>query len=238
MPRIVRGQLGGVCGHIVNRGNARQTVFHDEADYEGFLELMGLACGRVPMRVVGCCLMPNHFHLVLWPRGDGDLSAWMQWLMTSHVRRHHRRYRSSGHIWQGRFKSFPIQHSSPTAQQRSAGLQELGDPVLNVLRYVERNPLRAALVTSAEQWKWSSLHWWSQAGAAPAWWHRDAITRPEDWLEWVNRPQTDAELTALRRCVQRGRPLGTEPWVRQLAGDFGLESTLRPRGRPKKEPEK
>ena len=70
MPRIARGQLGGVCGHVINRGNARQTVFHDEEDYTVFVELIGLACERIPVRVVGCCLMPNHFHLVLWPRAD------------------------------------------------------------------------------------------------------------------------------------------------------------------------
>ena len=61
------------------------------------------AVDRIPMRIVGGCLMPNHFHLVLWPREDGDLSTFMQWLLTSHVRRHHRRYATDGHVWQGRF---------------------------------------------------------------------------------------------------------------------------------------
>ena len=237
MPRIVRGQLGGVCGHVVNRGNGRQDVFHDEDDYATFLELVGLACERIPMRVVGVCLMPTHFHLVVWPHEDGDLSRWMQWLMTSHVRRHHRRYGTSGHVWQGRFKSFPIQHRRLTAAQRATGTVELGDPVLDVLRYVERNPLRAGLAPSAERWPWSSLGWWTGTATAPSWWRRDVLWRPGDWLEWVNRAQSDEELLALRRCVARGRPFGTERWVRRLASDWGLESTLRPRGRPKKTPE-
>ena len=235
MPRIARGQVGGVFCHVVNRGNGRQTVFHDDDDYAGFVTLIGDACGRVAIRVVGLSLMPNHFHMVLWPRADGELSRWMQWLMTSHVRRHHRRYGSSGHVWQGRFKSFPVQHRRLTAGQRARGVMEAGDPVLDVLRYVERNPLRAGLAASAQRWPWSSLHWWTQPDAAPVWWDPQVVYRPQDWLELVNRPQSEEELAALRRCAARGRPFGSERWVRRLAADCGLESTLRPRGRPRKE---
>ena len=101
--------MGGICYHTLNRGNARAEVFHKDNDYAAFVALMGQACDRLPMRVLAYCLMPNHFHLVLWPRHDGDLSHWMQWLLTSHVRRYHRHYHGSGHVWQGRFKAFPIQ---------------------------------------------------------------------------------------------------------------------------------
>ncbi len=87
--------------------------------------------------------MPNHFHLVLWPYEDGDLSNWMQWLLTTHVRRYHRMYGTSGHVWQGRFKAFPIQQD---------------EHLFVVMRYVERNALSAQLVTSAEDWRWSSVH--------------------------------------------------------------------------------
>jgi len=82
------------------------------------------------MRVLAYCLMPNHFHLALWPQADGDLSRWMQWVLTAHVRRYHRHYGSSGHVWQGRFKAFPIQADGH---------------LLTVLRYIERNPVRAGL---------------------------------------------------------------------------------------------
>ena len=84
-------------------------MFHKDADYAAFLKLLVQASERLPMRLLGYCLMPNHFHLVVWPFHDGDLSRWMQWLLTSHVRRYHRHYDSSGHVWQGRFKAFPIQ---------------------------------------------------------------------------------------------------------------------------------
>lgn len=131
MPRTLRASLGDYCYHVLNRGNARAQVFHDDGDYRAFVDLIGTACERLPMRVLAYCLMPNHFHLVLRPHGDGDLSRWMQWLLTAHVRRHHRRYGTTGHIWQGRFKAFPTQDDGH---------------LLAVLRYVERNPLRAGLV--------------------------------------------------------------------------------------------
>ena len=220
MPRTARASVGGVVYHVINRGNNRGTVFHKDGDYEAFEVLIGQACDRLPMRVLAYCLMPNHFHLVLWPREDGDLSRWMQWLMTSHVRRYHRHYRSSGHVWQGRFKAFPI---------------AADEHLLTVLRYVERNPLRAGLVDHATRWPWSSRHRWPRS-RRPVWLDDGPVPRPADWPSRVNRPQTDAELVALRRCVQRGAPFGNETWAQRTAHRLGLESTRRPRGRPRKHP--
>ena len=131
MPRAARASVGDVRYHVINRGNRQQRVVHKDADYQAFLKAIGHACVEVPMRVLGYCLMPNHFHLAVWPSGDGDLSRWMHWLLNTHVRRYHQRYHSSGHIWQGRFKAFPI---------------EADEHLLTVLRYIERNPVRANLV--------------------------------------------------------------------------------------------
>ncbi|KPK80582.1 MAG: hypothetical protein AMJ81_11820 [Phycisphaerae bacterium SM23_33] len=237
MPRTARAATGGICCHVLNRGNARAEVFHDQEDYAAFMDLMGRACGRVAMRVLGWCLMPNHFHLVLWPRADGDLGRWMQWLMTSHVRRYHGRYGSSGHVWQGRFKSFPIQRRRPPARARAAGLLEAANPLWLVLRYVERNALRARLVRQAEKWAWSSLRWWLRpADPRPVriW----PAGRPKNWAALVNRPLSEAEVAALRRSVNRGTPLGQALWVRRVAAKLGLQHSLRPRGRPPKRPEK
>ena len=123
MPRTARASQGNWCYHVLNRGNGRAEVFHKPEDYDAFVALFEPACERLRMRILGYCLMPNHFHLVLWPYGDGDLGRWMQWLMTSHVRRYHRHYGGSGHVWQGRFKAFPIQED---------------EHLLGVLRYAER----------------------------------------------------------------------------------------------------
>ena len=108
MGRTARASQGGYLYHVLNRGNALANIFHKDKDFSAFVRLMQEAHEKVPMRLVGYCLMTNHFHLLLWPNGDGDLSRWMQWLMTAHVRRY-LRHKGSGHVWQGRFKAFPIQ---------------------------------------------------------------------------------------------------------------------------------
>ena len=238
MPRTGRASTGGLCCHVLNRGNAQAQVFHDEDDYAQFVALMGRACERTPMRIRGWCLLPNHFHLVLWPRADGDLAAWMQWLMTSHVRRHHRRYDTNGHVWQGRFKSFPIQSRRVSARQRAMGVIEAGSPVLSVLRYVERNALRANLVSRAEDWPWSSLSWVCGATEPPEWVSPSWLERPAGWLKHVNAAETAAELAAMRQSVCRGRPFGSDSWTNRIAVSLGLEHTLRPRGRPRKNAKK
>ena len=144
------------------------------------------------MRILGYCLMSNHFHLALWPRHDGDLSRFMQWLLTAHVRRYHGHYQSSGHVWQGRFKAFPIQQD---------------EHLVTVLRYIERNPLWAGLVTRADDWLWSSMHERTgKSAVVPA----SPVALPKEWLNWVNAPMTDAEVDALRRSVNRGTPFGDE----------------------------
>ncbi|MCH8948399.1 MAG: transposase [Acidobacteria bacterium] len=234
MPRSVRALPGGHCYHVINRGNGRARVFHGAVDYREFLKLMTAAGDRVPMRLLAYCLMPNHIHLVLWPREDGELSRWMQWLMTTQVRRHHRRHGSDGHLWQGRFKAFPI--------QRDAHL-------LSVLRYVERNPLRAGLVARAEDWPWSSLGTAdptadradpaaSVAGGfdpalEPAL-NAGPLPRPSNWRDWVNEAEDPGELAALRHSVNRGAPWGTPIWTRRMAVRLGIGPSLRPRGRPPK----
>ncbi len=205
-----------MCVHVVNRGNHRDEVFRKRGDYEAFLTLMEEACQRLPMRILAYCLMPNHFHLVLWPFGDADLGRWMQWLMTAHVRRYHRHYGTDGHVWQGRFKAFPIQQD---------------EHLLTVLRYVEKNPLRAKLVTRAEDWPWSSLAPWSR-GRPPEFFASSPLDRPADWLRHVNEPDDRTELEALRRCASRGTPWGNPNWVADVARRLGLQPTLRDRGRP------
>jgi len=175
----------------------------------------------VPMRVLGWCLMPNHFHLVLWPHEAGDLSQWMHWLLNTHVRRYHRHHGSSGHLWQGRFKAFAIEHDAH---------------LLTVLRYVERNALRAGLVERAELWPWSSLHR-EASEPRPTYWHAGPVPRPEGWLAWVNEPVTEAELKQLRVCLERGRPYGNEGWQKSMAMRLGVEASLRSRGRPRKDAE-
>ena len=185
---------------------------------------MQAAVEAVPMRILAYCLMPNHWHLLLWwPRCDGQLACFMQRLTVTHVRRWHEHRHSTGrgHVYQGAFKSFPVQQDSH---------------FLTVARYVERNALRAKLTKRAQDWRWSSL-WRRENGSSQErgllseW----PVERPADWLQWVNQPQTKAELEALRQSTNKGRPFGEEPWQQKTAAELGLQSTFRKQGRPKKE---
>jgi putative transposase len=214
VPRNPRASQGRYCYHVLNRGNGRRTVFHKDGDYAAFIKLLRQAGERVPVRLLAYCLMPNHFHLLLWPHGDGELSGYMMWLLTAHVRRYHRHYHGSGHVYQGRFRSFPVQDD---------------DHLLTVLRYAERNPVRAGLAAKAQDWPWSSA---ADHVRAPA--HDPGpVPRPAGWLEYVNAPQTGAEAEAVRECIRRRRPYGEPAWVEQTAHRLGLEANLRPRGRPR-----
>jgi putative transposase len=218
MPRTARASVGGLCYHVLNRGNARKQVFFKSGDYQAFLKALGNACQEVPMRVLAYCLLPNHFHLVVWPHEDGDLSRWMHWLLNAHVRRYHQHYHSSGHLWQGRFKAFPIAHD---------------EHLLTVLRYVERNPLRAGLVERAEGWAWSSVRWWLAGERPPLYADAGPVRRPEPWVAWVNQDLTLAELAQVRHSIERGKPYGPALWAQETAARLGLEASLRPRGRPR-----
>ncbi len=216
MARTARASKGGICYHVINRGNARATVYHNESDYHSFIALMKKSNARLPLRILAFCLMPNHFHLVLWPCNDGDLSRWMHWLLTSHVRRYHRVRGTSGRVWQGRFKAFPIQADRH---------------LLTVMRYVERNPVRANLVKRASDWRWSSisggqeLRWGEILTESP-------VAKPQNWEQLVGTPLNDSELRALRRCGHRNAPYGDSAWANETARNLGLESSLRRVGRP------
>ena len=196
-------------------------IFEDDADYLAFFQILREARERIDMRILAWCVMPNHWHLVLWPHADGDLSDFTGWLTLTHTQRWHahRRSAGSGHLYQGRFKSFPVQED---------------EHFLTVCRYVERNALRANLVKQAETWRWGSLNAYTQGGPQTELLTSWPIRRSANWVQHVNTPQTEAEVAAIRGAIQRGRPYGTEGWTRQTAVQLHLESTLIPRGRPRK----
>jgi putative transposase len=222
MPRRLRVSSGGYAYHVLNRAAGRARIFRKERDFEAFEEVIALAKQRLPMRVLAWCVMSNHWHFVLWPRRDGDLSEFMRWLTVTHTQRWHAAHHTSGTgpLYQGRFKSFPIQED---------------DHLWTVLRYVERNPLRANLVADAAEWRWSSL-WHRLAGNPAKLLDVGPLPLPKSWQRRVQSPQTDAELEAVRRSVVRGAPFGESSWQNRTAKRLDLQSTLRPRGRPQNPP--
>src|SRR5438105_4677927 len=173
MPRRPRLCPGGLVYHVLNRAVARLPLFDKDSDYDAFLTVLALAQGEHPTRLLAYCLMPDHWHLVLWPRREGDLTAFVRWLTHTHaMRRHaHSHTAGTGHLYQGRFKSFPV---------------AADDHLYAVLRYVERNPLRANLVKRAEAWPWSSL--WRRAqqdDRAHRLLHAWPVPLPTDWTNLV-----------------------------------------------------
>jgi len=223
MPRTARVAPGGMVFHVLNRANNRDPMFDKDEDYLAFLRVLRDTLDKKPMRILAFCLMPNHWHLLLWPMQDGDLGAFMQAVTTTHVRRWrlNRQSVGEGHLYQGTYKSFPVQ-----------------DRVhfYTVCRYVERNALRSNLVQRAQDWRWGSLWQRRQRNLLEDYpplspW---PLPQPPNWTAQVNQAETHDELEALRISVSKGRPFGSEVWQKRIARRLGLESTFRSRGRPRK----
>jgi putative transposase len=221
MPRTARRCPGGLIYHVLNRAVGRITLFRRDNDYLAFERTLAQARDRLPLDILAYCVMPNHWHLVLKPHRDGDLSTFMHWLTLTHAQRWRTSHQTIGYgpLYTGRFKSFVIEED-----------QHLE----TVLRYVERNPLRAKLVEAAQSWRWSSLH--RRAADTPEdrsllsdW----PIDRRPDWIDFVNRPQTATEERAIRQSIHRSRPFGRPDWQANMIRDLNLTSCLRPVGRPK-----
>ncbi len=226
MPRTKRICPAGEVFHVLNRGVARLQFCEKPGDYDAFMHVLDETWQIVTLPVYAMVLMPNHWHFVVRPDTDDQVSEFFRRLTVTHTMRWHAHYRTggTGHLYQGRFKSFPVQSDRH---------------LLHVMRYVERNPLRARLVSQAEAWRWSSAFHRQQRGKKRASW----LTIPNDpslprqWRSWVNEPQSQAEVDAIRQCIVRGAPFGDEEWRKQSAARLGLASTLRSRGRPKKRPD-
>lgn len=222
VPRSIRNAPGGVCYHVINRSCVPASIFSTDDDYQYFVHAVQRAQEQAQLKLFSVCLMPNHFHLVVRPRRDGDLPCWMQRLTTLHVRWHHRRFGTRGPLWQGRYKSFPIQEDGH---------------LVTVMRYVERNALRANLVTRAEDWRWGSLNWRVTGGYASLL-SPPPVALTDRWVEIVNTAHVPGEVEDVRRCITRGRPFGCEGWVQQTAKELGLSSALHSIGRPLRTPGK
>jgi len=220
MGRAPRADEAGGIYHALNRGNARHDIFFKDADFEAFERIVAEGLQKFPVALIAYQWMKNHWHMVLLPREDGGMSSFVGWITLTHTQRYHAHHGTTGygHVYQGRFRSFPVQ----------------GDIHFHtVCRYVERNALTANIVDRAEEYRWGSLYNWL-GGESPIALSQWPIGRLPGWVERVNTALTNKELNALRRCVTRGRPYGNETWTRKTVKKHGMESTLRPRGRPKK----
>lgn len=217
MPRRRRHIEAGTIYHVLNRGNGRRNLFTKDADFDAFIKVIREAIDRFPVDLLSYCLMNNHWHLLLRPRKADALSRMMAWLTVTHARRHHQHYPNpgSGHLYQGRFKGFPV---------------ESDNHFLVVARYMHANPLRAGVVNRAEEWPWSDVTSGARLLPRAKW----PVDRPSGWVRIVNEQMPDAQQKAIETSISRGTPFGSDRWARRIASRHDLETTLRPRGRPKK----
>ena len=222
MPR--RAQFRGeFIYHVLNRSAKRMQLFEANSDYIVAESLLLRTKKATGVRILDYCFMPNHFHFILWPRTGSEMSQFMRRFTGLHAQlwQNAKRSTGSGAVYQGRYKAIPVQ---------------TGRYFYNVCRYVHRNPLRAGLVTRAEDWPWSSL--WQRLhnegiDLLDAW----PIPYPVDWLQIVNAPAEPTDLQTVRRAISRGIPLGEPDWVEKTAETVGLNTRLRPPGRPSKQVE-
>ncbi len=221
MPRISRVDVGGEVYHVLNRANARVQIFDTETDYLQFEEILIDAVLKYDMRLLSFCVMPNHWHLALYPKSDGDLQRFMGWLANTHTRRWHvaKKTVGQGHLYQGRYKSF---------------LCEQDRHLFTVLRYIERNAKTANLIPQAELWRWSSV-WWREYGtteqkkALSQW----PIPMLENYLQLLNEPLSRTEEEKLSRSEEKNIPFGKDEWVGEVVKKYGIEQVIRRVGRPK-----
>lgn len=197
MARKPRALMDGSIYHVFNRGNNRGEVFHDTRGYQEFLALLEAAATTFPTRILAYCLMPNHFHLVLWPEEADLMVRAMHWLTNTHCHRYKIKYETVGHIWQGRYKSVAVQNDSH---------------LLTLVRYVEGNPVRAGLCTHGIEWRWSSIH-----ERLPGTRHYRLLSAlpldlPANWLTLVDQPMHSDALQEVRLGITKGVPLGNEEW--------------------------
>jgi putative transposase len=222
MPRIERVDVANEIFHVINRANARVKIFDNKKDYEQFEEILEEAVEKFNVNLFAYCIMPNHFHLVLSPNEDGELSRFMGWLTNTHTRRWHSSKKTigQGHLYQGRYKSFLCQKENY---------------LLTLLRYVERNAKRAKVVKNAIDWKWSSL--WTRKNGSPE--RKKMLTEwpikmPKDYESFVNESQPKEEVESIRKSTTKNIPFGNDKWVGEIVDKFNIGQTLRNVGRPKK----
>ncbi len=224
MPRSPRADEAGGIYHALNRANLGARIFRKEGDFAAFEKLLGEALQLHQIELFAYQIMTTHWHMILRPLADGEMGRFCKWVGVTHTMRYHAHHHTTGkgHLYQGRFKSFPIQDD---------------DHFFVGCRYVERNALRANMVLRAEDWRWGSLwRWLQKPELEPKLLSPWPIPRLPNWIERVNEPLSEHELKAIRNCAQRGAPLGDEGWVESIARRLDLESTMRPRGRPRVRP--
>lgn len=213
MARIARVIVAGIPHHVTQRGNRRMTTFFRDEDYQAYISLLGEWCKKCGVEIWAYCLMPNHVHLIAVPESEDGLRRGIGEAHRRYSRMINFRENWRGHLWQGRFASFPMDESY----------------LLAAARYVEMNPVRAHLVADAVSWPWSS------ARAHLAGKDDDLVKVAPlleiagDWKLFLAGAEAEEQTNDIRKHERTGRPLGSEGFIEKL--ESALERTLK-RGKP------
>ncbi len=200
MARIARVVVPGIPHHITQRGNRRMETFFSEADYREYLYQMAEWCNRCKVQVWAYCLMPNHVHLIAVPESEDGLRR-----AIGEAHRRYTRYINfdkgwKGHLWQGRFASFPMDEQY----------------LIATARYIELNPVKSGIVKRAEDYKWSSAKAHLQGEDDILVKVKSMTTMIPDWRELLSSDLSEEEYETLRRHERSGRPLGNAGFLTRL----------------------
>lgn len=222
MPRRPRTVFPGVAHHITQRGNDRQPVFYSTGDHRFYLELLARHCARSGARILGYCLMPNHIHLVAVPEREDSLARALRHAHSEYALAHNRAYGHTGHLWQNRFFSCPMD----------------GSHLMRALRYIDLNPVRAGLASRPWDWPWSSARAHGSDGCCDPvldlrWAEYCGGWDCGEWREILLAGAGDGELAAIREATRTGQPLGSQDFLRRLEGLAGKRLKVLAQGRPR-----
>jgi len=219
MARFARVVATGVAHHVTQRGNARRFILDSDTDREVYLGLLRESLTQHGASLIGYCLMSNHVHLAMIPHQPDALAVTLKHTHGRYAVYWNAKHGSSGHAWQGRFYSCPMDQPH----------------LWEALRYVELNPVRAGLVAEAESWRWSSAAVHCGAAAAGNWLDMEAWGGRWDaasWREYLRAGQSESEIIGVRQSTHTGGPLGTGEFVRDLEERTQRPLAARKGGRP------
>ena len=221
MARMARIVAVNVPHHVTQRGNARQFLLVTDDERAVYLGLLQEYIKLHQLRLLGYCLMSNHVHLVVIPQQTDALARALKQAHGRYASYWNATHGSSGHVWQGRFYSCPLDFSH----------------LWIALRYTELNPVRAGLVAKAESWTWSSATAHCGSSAVDSILDMDmweSRWSAEDWRRYLASAETEAELSAIRQCTHTGRPLGTAEFIQTLEETMQRQLVPKNGGRPGK----
>jgi putative transposase len=220
MARLARIAIVNVPHHVTQRGNARQFLLAADEERAVYLELLRQYIKLHDLALLGYCLMSNHVHLIVVPHHAESLALALKNTHGRYASYWNAAHQSSGHVWQGRFYSCPLDDAH----------------LWVALRYTERNPVRAGLVSAAQDWEWSSAAAHCGSGAAEPWLEVATWSKRwsgATWREYLHCCENDAELRAIRRGTHTGRPLGSSEFVRSLEQATARRLQPQKGGRPR-----